>query len=194
MLNKYILILAALFVTTSIFAQKNEIALSYQAFQYDAFGIGTSLSYYRQISPKSALGIRLAYNGMGKNWINSYDYSKNISLDLVNRWTLTKGTKFRVFTEMGVSTLKRYIPSTNHVFGWCGNSTPQEINRMLARYEKQRINYIGFTSSLGVDFQVLKYLNIGVSYLFKAYLTNNTELNEELRYLSNLSVNANIKF
>ncbi|MFT5168027.1 MAG: opacity protein-like surface antigen [Saprospiraceae bacterium] len=188
---KNFLLLTFLFLTTTVFAQKNEVVISYLPLHIDAFGNGASLGYYRNLSGKNALGIKTSFNRLGEN---DYDYSKNFSFDVVNRWNLSKANRFRFMTEIGVTALRRYQPVQNHNIGWCGNSTPQEINRMLAMYEGQKTNYFGFVSSLGFDFRVTKNISFGAGYLLKAYFTNNTGHYNAVNYLTNLSINTSMKF
>jgi hypothetical protein len=188
---KNIILFTLLFLTTAVFAQKNEVVISYLPLHLDAFGNGTSLGYYRNLSGKTALGIKASYNRLGEN---DYNYSKNFSLDVVNRRNLSKGTKFRFLTEIGVTALRRYQPSQLHNIGWCGNSTPAEINRMQEMYDKKKINYFGFVSSIGFDFRLAKNISFGAGYILKAYLTNNIDQYNEVSYLTNLNINTVIKF
>ena len=188
---KNILLFTLLFLTTAVFAQKNEVVISYLPLHLDAFGNGTSLGYYRNLSGKTALGIKASFNKLGEN---KYNHSENFSLDVVNRWNFSKETKLRFLTEIGVTALRRYQPTQSHYIGWCGNSTPAEINRMLAMYEKKKINYFGFVSSLGFDFRVTKNISLGAGYILKAYFTNEVNQFNEVSYLTNLNINTVIKF
>ena len=194
---KNILIFTFLVFSTSVFAQNNELVISFLPLHSDAYGQGVALTYYKNIYGKNAMGVRAGFNGHSRYSANDYDFSKNISVDIVNRWNLSKGNKFRFLTEVGISALRKHVPTIYNNYGcfvFCGNSTPEEINQYYEKSKKQKANYLGFVSTVGFDFQATKNISFGAGYMVKAYFTNKTDQIDGLNYFSNMSINSIIKF
>ncbi len=187
---KNILLLAFLFISCSAFAQKNEIVASHQVFQKDQFGKSLAVSYFRNFSQGSAIGIRVNYNVLDDDYYYSDFHSGNI--DIINRWNISKSKKVRFMPELGISALRVY--QEGHSFLFCGNlGLGERIPFMEEGWNKR--TYYGFTGGLGIDFQIFTFLKIGTSYTINAYRTNQ-ELyyQEDIIYRKNLSLNLGVNF
>ncbi|MFT5168026.1 MAG: opacity protein-like surface antigen [Saprospiraceae bacterium] len=199
---KNILLLIFLFLTITAFAQNNEVIISYQPFQYDTYGKGVALSYYRAVAPRQSMGLRTNFNQ------TQIEYStarfRSGSIDAVSRWNLSKGNKFRLMVESGVSILRTYeevftyeelYQTLENCFYFCGVLSSREELAYKTDDNWYKTTRFGIASAVSIDFQVFKRMIIGASYGYNIYLSNNDEpFYEKRTKRSNLNINLGYKF
>ncbi len=173
-------------------AQLNEIQVSYHVLETEELDRGFSLNYYRNYLNRSAIGLKVNATGV----LNDKDifHNRTASIDLVNRWNLTKTKKFRVLTELGVSALRRYEP--NYGFGFCGTMSPGEI--IPAHFGTDgnwtKGTYFGVVAGFGFDFSISKALFIGMDMSTGYYRTNSYYFYEDQISQTNLRIRIGTRF
>ena len=194
---KNILLLVFMFFVVSTFAQNNEINLSYQWKKSETYGKSASLSYFRNITNKQAFGVKAQFQGFATD---SYYKLYTGSIDMVNRWNLSKSKKFRFMIEAGVSAMRKfnhqYQYNSVNSFLFCGfidPSLPAPISHFSEYWTKT--NHFGLSTGLGIDVLIFNSVLFGMDYGLKRYfLSDDSEIDEEVEYLSNLSIKLGLKF
>ena len=203
--------------SVSIFGQKNEIVYAYQAFNSDFIkenplryrGYQTSifnkdflkesyLSYYRNITTRHAIGLRVNYNSSKVDYGHYIAEAYEGSLDLIHRQNFLKKGKFRLLGELGVS-LKRNKQhnETIQILGgfFCGVGMyfPPTLDHGWVT-----TNFLGITSGLGCDVQIFKIMTLGLNYNVKRYVKDDAIVENVVRdhkdWDMNLSLNLGVKF
>jgi hypothetical protein len=198
---KNILLFTFLFISTVGFAQSNEVIISYQPFQNDDYGKGVALSYYRSITTHQSLGLKTNFNQTQLEYPTTRFRSG--SIDAVSRWKLTKGNRFRLMAETGVSILRTYEELhryqeqhlENGSIFFCGTMSPREELAYQTEEDWYKTNRFGITTAVSVDFQAFNRMIIGASYGYNIYLSNDTQpFYEKRTKRSNLNINLGYKF
>ena len=197
---KNILLFIFLLITVTGFAQSNELIISYQTFQKDDYGKGVALSYYRSITTHQSLGLKTNFNQSQLKYPTAKFRSG--SIDAVSRWKLTKGNRFRLMAETGVSILRTYEElhryEEQHLedgFFWCGTFSPREELAYQTEDDWYKTNRFGIATAVSFDFQIFKRMIIGASYGYNIYLSNDTQpFYEKRTKRSNLNINLGYKF
>ena len=197
---KNILLLTFLLVSIAAFTQSTEVIISYQTFQDNTYGKGVALSYYRSITTHQSLGLKTNFNQ------TQLEYSaarfRSGSIDAVSRWKLTKGNRFRLMAETGMSVLRTYeelfdyneLHQENGII-WCGTFSPREELSYSTDDSWYKTNRFGIATAVGIDFQIFKQMIIGASYGYNIYLSNDTQpFYEKRTKRSNLNINLGYKF
>ncbi len=172
-------------------AQLNEVALSYQTLKAQEFGTGLSFSYYRNISARSAMGLRVNTNGFFRK--EDFNNTNVVSIDLVNRWSLTKSKKFRILAELGASVLQRYDETPiilTDVFIRPFRSFPQ-IDESIDWY---KTTYYGLVSSIGFDVAISKRLMFGMDLSKSFYYTEQLSFFDKKISPMNLRIRIGARF
>lgn len=196
---KNILLLFFTCLSFSLIAQSNELVFSYQPFNNNDFGRQTSMSYYKYISQKTAIGIRTSVRVFDQAEYLKYDddikiYSGNI--DFLSSWNLVQYKKIRLRADLGL-TLKRerqYQWIIDPLF--CGVIDPRFPSSSYTHMSEDNpmANQFGYTSGLALDLFIIKNLFLGINYNLKAYLPNDRSISEEIDYDSILALNFGTKF
>ena len=194
---KKLILFAFVLLVFSSFGQTNEIIYSFQSFNND-FIKESTVSYYRNISNRHAIGIRANFNW---NINNEHYYQTEFyegQLDLIHRTNLLKNSKFRLLGEFGMS-VKRIVQNDVSFIAYptcfCEltiyNPTTFQINWL-------RTNYLGPTLGLGFDIQVFKFIRLGATYNTKKYFINDSNLlninDIEQKWESNFNLNLGLNF
>jgi hypothetical protein len=173
-------------------AQLNEIYTSYHTIKTEELGRGVSVSYFRNISSRTALGIRTNYRGMRDQYLSSIHSG---SLDLVNRWNMSKNKKFRFLAEFGASVLRRYERS--EIFYLCGNISPTESYLPIHSYDGKswmKNTYFGLVGSLGFDVSIGKYMVAGMDCSTSYYYSETVSTYNQSLSPTNIRLKVGTRF
>ncbi|MFT5384644.1 MAG: hypothetical protein ACI8VT_002452 [Saprospiraceae bacterium] len=207
---KNILLFVFLLISIAGFAQQNEVFFSLQPFQDEYYDDGLALSYFRKVSANSALGVKTNiqwYNEVRKFDANNTSYFKKsgttTSIDLVNRWNITKQEKCRLMIESGVS-FKRQVNYEYHCYSCDSDSliTTGSNNLVYDQFyisntsseKTMEKTSLGFTFGLSLDFQVFKKFQLGLGYDLKKYLIHDFDNVNEANSFSFWYINLGYKF
>ncbi len=175
------------------FAQMNEINISYQTTSFGQFQNGTSLTYYRSIGSKNYFGLRTNFQ-----WFKSNDFftPQKIytgSIDLVNRRDFISKNKFRFWGELGIS-VKRQKEFHQNIYENCFCLPPVDIDLLIIEKKWIKGNQLGFSSSVGIDYQFFKAFKIGLIFALKKYTSNKQLGFYTDNHISSLSILLGYKF
>ncbi len=217
-MKKNLLLLFVCF-SISIFAQKNELSFSIPFDNDQVYDNGFSVNYFRKASNNSYIGIktRMQWHNERDVFSSSTHTNKHIknsykrSIDLVHHWKLERQNIVSYFLEFGMT----MVHKSDYEYRCydCYSTTEVEIetsppynpnapiNIFIYEYEilnngetiEKSINY-GFTSSLGIDFHLLKKINLGFSYTHKLYIIHTVEAVDETESQSFVSFNLGYLF
>ena len=193
---KNILLFVFLLSPLSVFAQSNEVILSNQILN-DNFIKGSSLSYYRTVTPGRAIGIKTHFTW--DKFITYYNFtSKNYAatIDLVHRQDFLPKSKIRLLGELGLSFKKQIqneIPPIDPLFLICMGCHGDEFYPQNENELWSKTNHIGLTASLGIDVQ-FKVFSLGLSYGLKRYFIHDVKVGDNIENVPNLNINLGYKF
>ncbi len=214
---KNILLVIFTFLSISVFAQSNEVVLSYQSFRSDLKKVlkdppirkGLALSFYKNISPKSAIAVKV-----NTNQTRPLGYSnrfRSLGLDVTSRRTLLQKYNIRIMGEFGIAVRRDYSElvdmddiyedlarnhSENGVM-FCGVIDVPQGSRMKEDYPGQKwfqSNHYGLTSIVSIDYTIMNKIIIGASYHYNVYWTTNEEMEDKKSRRLNFSLNLGYKF
>lgn len=185
------LILCFLFPLT-IFAQKNEIQISYQPLNQYEYNNGLAIAFFYSIASKTALGVRATYNGLGQTKDEFSGQRHHASLDIVTRQDFIQSRFFQLQGEVGISAMRRY--KGENLFWYCGNSSIQEIERMIHANTASKDNFFGFTTGLTTQFNITKSIGIGATYQIKMLVASSDLVYDRKKSFGLCHLNLTYKF
>ncbi len=214
---KNILLLVFTFLSITIFAQSNEVIVSYQSFRPDPkLGIweppsrkGIALNFYRNMNTKSAIAVKINANQYRQSGFTTR--FRSLGLDVTSRRTLLQKYNIRVMGEFGISVLRDYSELVdmdelyedlirNHAEngGWlCGVIDVPQNSKMTTDYPREKwfkSNHYGLASSLSIDYTIKNRVIIGLSYGYNVYWTTNEAIEDKKTRRLNLNLNLGYKF
>lgn len=175
-------LLICLVGTTSLLAQKNEVAIDLRvAPGLDQPSYGASINYYRSISARRSIGGKITLHTDPFEEKEEGVRNRLIITDCVNRWNLSKGARVQFHVEMGISMLldiKHTLPGAMN--GYCGTGlTQSEIDEIEHDYQYGKMEKsISWGPALGtsLDFRVTSRLSVGASAICNWYYIVNEEV------------------
>jgi len=115
------------------------------------------------------------------------------SIDLINRWDFINKKKFRLWGELGISA-KRHVEFQEEVYGNCFCLPPLVVGITPIVHKWSKGNQLGFSSGLGIDYNIFKAINIGMNFTLKKYASNKNLIFHASDHLSSLNIFLGYKF
>lgn len=189
-MKKLLLLLSFIISGHFLAAQHNEVQFSTKTSYKNVLENGVSMSFFRNLNARYALGARFTYQSTN---YNNY-YTRNIEttyFDLSNRWNLSRHDRFRLLAEVGTSVKREERVEFLHDPIFCGVGLPIDSRVGFGSTEYHNISIMGF-GRLGVDYRLFKQFRLGFGYdlrvnVFRNYDQYYDENNHESQSYINIS-------